>query len=149
MKVKSRVATLLASVLFAWFAGAAVLLAALRVVDLGIGQPTFRNVLGDFRWTVFFTEFPALFGGLIAGAFLWWRAPRVSRFTHLLLESTGLAIVLAVPLVQFLLPRAWDLPRARWALVSALGAGAVSALGTLLLKPFYWPRDAAGSEPHF
>lgn len=126
-------------------AGACAALAVMRLVP-SVGHPvTFRQLTWDFGWAVFYSWPIGPVIGAAAGAFLHWRAQRLRSFRKLVLETSALAAASVAVLVQAALPVAWELPRMRITLIGAFGAAVLAAVGTLILKPMYWPTHPPSS----
>lgn len=125
--------------LYGIVAGACAALAVMRLVP-SFGHPvTLRHLPWDFGWAVFYSWPVGPLVGAAAGAFMSWRAQRLHSFRKLVLETSALAAASVATLIQVVLPVAWELPRMRITLIGALGAAVLAAVGTLILKPMYWP----------
>jgi hypothetical protein len=143
--VTTRLKTVGAGALYGIVAGACAALAVMRLVP-SVGHPvTLRQLPWDFGWAVFYSWPIGPLVGALAGAFLYWRGQRVASFRRLLLETSALAAASVAALVQAALPVAWELPRMRITLIGAFGAAVLAAVGTLILRPMYWPTRPPSS----
>jgi hypothetical protein len=87
-------------------------------------------------WAFFFGSPGALLGAAV-GAFLYLRARKIRSLGRLLVESLCVCATTSVIAVEVFLPIAAQLPRIRIALLTALIASAVGALGTAAFWPLY------------
>lgn len=139
----TRLKTVGAGALYGIVAGACAALAVMSLVP-SVGHPvTLRHLAWDFGWAVFYSSPVGPVVGAVAGAFLYWRAQRLPSFRKIVLETSALAAAGVAALIQVILPVAWELPRVRITLIGALGAALLAAVGTLILKPMYWPTRPA------
>lgn len=143
----ARLWTIGAGALYGIVAGACAALAVMRLMP-GVGHAVeLRHLSWDFGWAVFYSWPLGLVIGASAGAFLYRRAPKVTRFRRLIAETCALASIAVGVLIQFALPIAWGLPRGWITVLGTVCAATLAAIGTLLLKPFYWsPRARVPDE---
>ncbi len=139
----ARQKSVVAGAAYGTLAGACVALAIMRLVP-SVGHPvTLRHLSWDIGWALFSSWPVGPLVGAGAAAFVHWRAQRVGSFLKLVVETSSLAAAGVGVIIQVVLPTAWELPRMRITAIGALGAAALAALGTRMLKSLCWRRPAS------
>lgn len=120
--------------LYGVVAGACTALAIMFFVP-EVGHPIKEgHLLWDMGWAVAYSWPVGLLAGIAGGAFLHRRAQSVS-VGRLLLESAALASAAIAVVIQFVLPSAWNLPRARITAVAMVVAAVLAVCGGTIIRP--------------